>query len=286
MKNIILDTDIGTDSDDIGAVSILCNLARQGKINLLAVTSCSSTLEPVYTIDLIAEQYGVSVPVGKCDVPFADDPEHGDYARKICAKYTSRLVGTPIDNATRVLRKALLCGNVTLVTIGPLNNIANLLHSGADDISPLNGVELVRQNVTEMYVMGGTFTNDWAEWNVKEDIPSSVAVFGNVTCPMTVIPWEVGVRVRTATNFLNGADCPMKLGYYVHNNGQPRESWDPITAYCAAVECLPTSAWGNITCDDKGVTRFTAADGNRRYVTENFDEVAVTAALEQLMVKI
>lgn len=285
MKNIILDTDIGTDSDDIGAVSILANLHGQGKINLLAVTSCSSTVEPVYTVDLINQCYGVSVPVGKCDVPFADDPEHGDYARKICAKYTSRLCGKPIECATRVLRKALLVGNVTLVTIGPLNNIANLLASGPDDISPLNGTELLNKNVCEMYVMGGTFTNDWAEWNVKEDIPSSVAMFDKVTVPMTVIPWEVGVRVRTATNFLNGEDCPMKLGYFVHNNGQPRESWDPITAYCAAVECLPTSPWGQITCDEKGVTKFSQGDGNRRYVTEDFDSDLVTAKLEQLMVK-
>lgn len=285
MKNIILDTDIGTDSDDIGAVSILANLHSQGKINLLAVTSCSSTNEPAYLVDLINECYGVSVPVGKCDVPFADDEEHGKYAREVCKHYTSRLCGKHIDNATRVLRKALLCGNVTLVTIGPLNNIANLLASQPDDISPLDGTTLVNTCVAEMYVMGGTFNHDWAEWNVKEDIPSSVAVFSKVTVPMTVIPWEVGVRVRTATNFLNGEDCPMKLGYFVHNNGQPRESWDPITAYCAAVECLPTSPWGQITCDNDGITRFVATNGNRRYVTEDFDADLVTAQLEQLMVK-
>ena len=285
MKNIILDTDIGTDSDDIGAVSVLCNLHRQGKINLLAVTSTSSTLEPVYTVDLIAECYGVSVPIGKNEFTYADDAEHGDYARKICKQYHSRLEGKQIPTATKVLRKALTQGNVTLVTIGPLVNIATLLDSPADEISPLTGKELVAKNVTEMYVMAGTFTNNWTEFNVKENVAAFNKMLDEVICPMTFIPWEVGALVKTATNFLNGEDCPMKLGYYVHNGG-PRESWDPITAYCAAVECLPTSDWGIVTSDENGVTRYKQGKGNRRYVTTNFDVADVTVKLEQLMVKI
>ena len=285
MKNIILDTDIGTDSDDIGAVSIACNLHRQGKINLLAITSTSSTFEPAYTIDLIAECYGVTVPIGKNEFPYGDDDLHGDYARKICKQYRSRLEGKEILTATKVLRKALTRGNVTLVTVGPLVNIANLLDSPADEISPLSGKELVDKNVTEMYVMAGTFVYDWTEFNVKENVASFNKVLSAVSCPITFIPWETGALVKTATNFLNGEDCPMKLGYYVHNGG-PRESWDPITIYCATVECLPTSDWGIITSDEEGVTRYKQGNGNRRYVTTNFDVEEVTAKLEQLMVKI
>ncbi len=285
MKNIILDTDIGTDSDDIGAVSIACNLHRQGKINLLAITSTSSTFEPAYTIDLIAECYGVTVPIGKNEFPYGDDDLHGDYARKICKQYRSRLEGKEILTATKVLRKALTQGNVTLVTVGPFVNIANLLDSPADEISPLSGKELVDKNVTEMYVMAGTFVYDWTEFNVKENVASFNKVLSAVSCPITFIPWETGVLVKTATNFLSGEDCPMKLGYYVHNGG-PRESWDPITTYCATVECLPTSDWGIITSDEEGVTRYKQGNGNRRYVTTNFDVAEVTAKLEQLMVKI
>lgn len=285
IKNVILDTDIGTDSDDIGALAILCNLAYQQKINLLAVTSCSSTLEPVYTIDVIAESYGLSLPIGKSIKPYGEDDSHGDYARKICQAYTSRLCGKPIPSAVSVLRKALTKGNVTLVTIGPLNNIADLLDSPADEISPLNGKQLFAQNVTEVYAMAGTFTNNWTEWNVAENVSAFRQMLDQVNCPITFIPFEVGAKVKTATNFLNGDDCPMKLGYFVHNHG-PRESWDPITAYCATVECLPTTDWGQVTADSNGVTTYKCGKGNRRYVRDDFDVQAVTEKLEQLMVKI
>lgn len=282
MKNILFDTDLGTDSDDIGALSILCNLHKQHKINLLAVTSCASTDEPVQAIRAIASCYDVDVPVGKSYVAYADDDNHGAYAREIARQYP-QFKQDNVADAVRVLRQALLNGDVTLVTVGPLNNIAHLLSSGADDISPLSGVELFRQGAKEMYVMAGTFSNNWAEWNIAEDVEAMRFVSDNVTCPMTFIPFELGIKVKTGANFLNGADSPMKLGYYTHNKG-PRESWDPITSYCATVECLPTSPWGRITVDEQGITKFVAGEGNRRYVLDTIDVDDVTQKLEELMV--
>lgn len=285
IKNIVLDTDIGTDSDDIGALAILCNLAHQQKINLLAVTSCSSVLEPAYVTDLIAQCYGVSVPIGISTTPYGDDDAYNDYARKMCQVYTSSLVGKRLPTAVSVLRKALVQGNVTFVTVGPLHNIADLLDSSADEISPLNGKQLFEQNVVEVYAMAGTFANNWTEWNIAQNISAFRKVLKEVTCPITIVPFETGAKVKTATNFLSGEDCPMKFGYFVHNHA-PRESWDPITAYCAAVECLSTSEWGTVLCDEKGVTKFKSGSGNHRFVLDDFNVQQVTEKLEELMVKI
>lgn len=281
MKNIILDTDIGTDSDDIGALSILCNLARQRKINLLGVTSCTSATPPICTIDAICNWYGLQVPMGNSKVPYGDDDEHGGYARAIAKAYP-RDVGD-IPDAVRVLRKALLHGNVTLVTVGPLNNIARLLESRADDISEKSGAELFAENVVEVYSMAGTFANDWTEWNVAEDVNAMRIAAQLVKCPWTLVPFEVGVKVKTGANFLASVDSPMKLGYFVHN-GAPRESWDPITAYCAAVECLPTTDWGTLAVSDKGVTTLLTERGNARFVKDDFDAAELTCKLEKLMV--
>ncbi len=282
MKNIILDTDLGTDSDDIGALSILCNLHRQGKINLIAVTSCSSAKAPLHAIDAICNCYGVSVPTGKSFAPYGEDAQHGAYARAIECAYPSRI--TEVLDAVDVLRKALLQGNVTLVTIGPLNNIAHLLESNGDELSPLSGKELFSQYVVEMYSMAGTFTNSWAEWNILEDVQSMQIVANSVRCPWTLVPFEVGVKVKTGARFLKGVDCPMKLGYYVHNI-TPRESWDPITAYCAATDCcLNTSPWGKLHVDDRGVTTLENICGNCRYVKDDFDVEKLTEELEKLMV--
>lgn len=285
VKNIVLDTDIGTDSDDIGALSILCNLARQQKIRLLAVTSCSSITEPVRVADMICECYGVSVPMGKSLAPYGDDEAHNVYARKLCDSYKSRLDGQEIPSAVSVLRRALVGGNVTLVAIGPLNNISALLDSQPDEISPLDGVSLLNSCVTELYAMAGSFATSDPEWNVAEDVGAFHKLLREVTCPITFIPFEVGYKVRTATNFLNGEDCPMKAGYLIHNGGAPRESWDPITAYCAAVQCLPTTDWGVVHCDERGVTTFEGGGGNHRVVRADFDVADVTARLESLMIK-
>lgn len=281
MKNVILDTDIGTDSDDIGALAILCNLARQKKINLIAVTSCTSTIEPVSTIKSICEWYGLNVPVGNSKAPYGDDDQHGGYARAVAKAYPKEIGQIP--DATEVLRKALLVGNVTLVTIGPLNNIARLLNSPADGISSKCGKRLFAENVAEAYSMAGTFTNGWAEWNVAEDILAMQTLAEFITCPWTLIPFETGVKVKTGANFLAGPDSPMKLGYFVHNGG-PRESWDSITAYCAVKECLPTSPWGKVTVSASGVTTFKQGSGNVRYVKDDFDAEELTSKLENLMV--
>lgn len=281
MKNIILDTDIGTDSDDIGALSILCNLARQRKINLLAVTSCTSTTPPVCAIDAICNWYGQKIPMGNSKVPYGDDDQHGGYARAIAQAYP-RDIGI-VPDAVKVLRKALLVGNVTLVTVGPLNNVAHLLESQADEISEKSGRQLFAENVIEVYSMAGTFTNEWTEWNVAEDVRAMQVAANAITQKWTLVPYEVGVKVKTGANFLVNADSPMKLGYFVHN-GAPRESWDPITAYCAAVECLPTSDWGKLDVSSNGVTTLLAEKGNVRYVKDDIDVDEITRKLEELMV--
>lgn len=39
---LILDTDMGSDYDDAGAIAVMHNLSREGFVDVLAVTYCSS----------------------------------------------------------------------------------------------------------------------------------------------------------------------------------------------------------------------------------------------------
>ncbi len=56
--------------------------------------------------------------------------------------------------------------SVTIISVGFLVNLADLLQSPADSFSPLTGVELVRKKVKELVVMGGHFPRgDGAEYN-------------------------------------------------------------------------------------------------------------------------
>lgn len=177
-----MDTDIGSDSDDVGAMMVLHRLRQAGECNLLAVTSSTSRKDSVAIIDVINRYYGADVPTGnvkgkKC----SEGGTHGMYSRAVAFAYGSRYIKEEPENAVTVLRRALAAAKdkVRLVTIGSFANVAGLLKSGADGISPLSGAELVERKVSEMYSMAGNFkgvTNFYgyefvAEWQ-------RAAVFG------------------------------------------------------------------------------------------------------------
>lgn len=282
-KKYILDTDIGTDSDDIGALVILLDKARKGTLTLSAVTVCNARDDSAMTVDIIAERYGIEVPIGKA-LRYGADAQHGAYARAIASVYPSRLYRGEIESAVRVLRRTLdREDRVTLITIGPLTNIADLARSEADDISPYSGKELMKK-IDSAYVMGGRFSDLVPEWNVEEDIPSAIEAISALDCEITFIPFEAGVDVYSGKNFLDGPDTPMKLGYYVHNVTE-RHSWDPLTVYCATEGRLPTSPRGVVTIADDGVTTFCPSpDGKHRYVLREFDVAEMSKKLNDLMV--
>ena len=62
---IILDTDIGPDYDDVGAMAVLHALADSGKAEILATLSCNKDSLVVPTIEVINTYFGrAASPVG------------------------------------------------------------------------------------------------------------------------------------------------------------------------------------------------------------------------------
>ena len=58
--------------------------------------------------------------------------------------------------------------SVSICSLGFVTCLAELLESVADEYSPLNGVELVRQKVKRLYLVGGNFhTPPVAEYNIE-----------------------------------------------------------------------------------------------------------------------
>ena len=60
--------------------------------------------------------------------------------------------------------------SVTIVTVGFLSNISELLNSGPDKFSKLSGVELVRKKVAQWVAMAGSFPQG-REFNILKDPP-------------------------------------------------------------------------------------------------------------------
>ena len=71
--------------------------------------------------------------------------------------------------------------SVVIVTVGYLTNLANLLESNPDQISPLNGKDLVQKKVKHLVCMGGRYPyhQNYEKWgNFKPD-PDSVQRVAN-----------------------------------------------------------------------------------------------------------
>ena len=181
--SIIFDTDIGTDVDDAGALAILHVLADRGEARILAAVSANQNRWSAPAIDVINTYYGrADLPIGSSksgpnpeewyheSVPqFPHDLTTGDDAPEAVALYRKILAAQPDQG-------------VTIVVVGWLTNMAELLNSKPDEHSPLNGRELVKAKVKELVSMGGTWPNsfkDEGEYNFHMDGPAAHKVISD-----------------------------------------------------------------------------------------------------------
>lgn len=270
IPEIILDTDIGSDCDDVGAMAVLHALAARGKCGIAAIVSSTSRRDGPAIIDAINRFYGRRVPIGQLrSKQLAHGTPHGMYARAVSWVYENDYRDRDAEDACRLLRRTLAAAKnpLRLVTIGTFANIADLLASQPDDLSPLDGRALVAEKVLDMYSMAGMFRvpenyGGWwaeAECNVVQSLGDSRAVVRDFPRPIVFSPFELGCRILTGKRLLEGKDSPVKMGYYVHG-GAPRESWDPLTVWAAVEGLAPFRAVTGVTVeiDERGVTTFRA----------------------------
>lgn len=277
---VIVDTDIGPDCDDVGAVCLLHQLRRRQEAEILAITCCASYHWGPRCAEAINRYYGGEpVPVGQCPRPdFLSEELHQKYNRAVSERFLGdeQILFPP---ALEVLRRGLASaepGSVVLTTIGPLNNIGDLMRSPADEISPLTGCELVASRVSRIVCMAGCFDPtmhgiQFAEWNVEMDITAAQIVVNESPVPVIFCGYEMGDTVITCANLDQyPEENPLQLSYrlYIGENG--RSSWDLVTVLHAVrgeSEMMGQSAWGTITVDDKGVSTWRQdSSGQHAYV--------------------
>lgn len=291
MTKIMLDTDLGCDCDDAGAVAVLCHLAKSGKAEILSVTHTTGS-RPGHTF-LIHELrffgYG-DLPVGVRQDDFLTDPIYEQFSRPYCERM--RYAYEEREDAVRVLRRTLAAngGNrdITLCAIGPLRNLGALVGSGADDISPLSGVELLAKNVTQVVCMAGNFTGRLSsEWNVKMDIPAARAFFSRCPVPILFAPDEIGRDLKTGA-LLDRVpeDHPVRAAYTLFSGeSHMRSSWDLVAVYAAVCGAAPY--WEEVpvqvdAVEETGALHTVPGDGMRRLVQVASNE-AIAALLDPLM---
>ena len=178
------------------------------------------------------------------------------------------------------LYRQLLAGqpdhSVSICSTGFVSSLAQLLHSEPDDLSPLSGVELVRQKVKCLYLMAGVFaTSDEPDYNFRQDSVSAHQLFeswpGDV--PMVFSPMEVGNEIEYEPELvisdIDWTDIhPIKQVYMNYNCNTGQKMWDPMVVINAVEgDALFTlSEPGIVTLTPACVTIFTPSPtGNDRY---------------------
>jgi len=222
---IIFDTDFGGDADDLGALVMLHNFVDRGECELLAVMCWNLEQDAVAAIDAVNRFYhhpDMLIGTRKGET----FQESWNYTGPIAKSFDYRKTYADVADATMLYRQILAQQadtSITIVTVGPLMNIKNLLTSSADSISTLSGKELINKKVKEFVVMGGQFPSGDNEWNFGGDMPGVTKfVLENLTVPITFSGFEVGNSIKTGKVF-NTIDKhqPLYIGFMHFSQNAP-----------------------------------------------------------------
>lgn len=299
---LIFDTDMGNDIDDALALGVIHALETRKECELLCVTSTKdSPFSPAFC-DLVNTFYGRgAIPVGF--VKDGKTPEPGTYLQPpVEAKddghdrypRTSDEYVEAVSLIRRVLAKQP-DQSVVIVTVGFSTNIARLLDSPGDEVSPLKGIDLVKQKVRLLSIMAGMFSDEGRqkEYNVFIDIDSANKVYAEWPTPIVASGFEVGLAIEyPAFSILNDFNYvehhPLKEAYALYMKmPYDRATWD-LTSVLYAVRpdhgYFGVSNPGRITVDDQMVTQFEETAGGRdRFLTVTPEQIVrVKEALIQL----
>ena len=248
--DIIFDTDMGPDYDDVGAIALLHAMADKGECRILATVASNRHPWVAADLNVLNTYFGrPNIPIGVVSGKCLAIPAVQGWDSLIASAYphhiTSNEQATEAVTLYRKLLSAAEDHSVTIVTVGFFTNMANLLLSPADQYSSLTGAQLVALKVKQLVSMAGRFDNEkenFREFNVKEDAASSEIVFNQWPVPILFSGFEIGAVIHTGLPVMHNTaiqHSPVKDVFarcipMDPNDKNGRMSWDE-TAVLVAV---------------------------------------------------
>jgi inosine-uridine nucleoside N-ribohydrolase len=272
--SVIFDSDIGPDYDDVGAITILHVLEQKGEARILA-TIASNKYEGIAAILNIFNTYfhRPEIPIGvpKGNAVSMRDSQH--WTDTLLKKYPHAIkFNREVPGAVTLYRKVLAAQpdhSVTIVTVGFLTNIAGLLTSKGDSISPLTGEELIREKVKLLVSMAGKYPSG-KEFNIYNDTKSSKEALEHWPTKVIFSGFEIGEKIKTGLPLVKDKNIQHDPAKDVFSLCIPmaaadsagRMSWDETAVLVAVRGYKPyfdihpgrirIAADGSDTWDDKG----------------------------------
>lgn len=245
--SIIFDTDMGPDYDDIGAIALLHAMADKNECKILA--TIASNKNPIIgeVLDVMNTYFGrPDLPIGIVQGEAANLTAFQKWDSAIVSKYPHDAKNETCTDALKLYRKILAeqpDKSVTIVTVGFLTNMANLLQSAPDEFSPLTGKALIDKKVKQLVCMAGCFDNrmgSFKEFNVKIDAAASRITFDNWPTPILFSGFEIGAQIFTGVPIINSSieNSPVKDVFKMSipldpNDKNGRMSWDETAVLVA-----------------------------------------------------
>ena len=232
---VIYETDMTLDVDDVGALAVLHGLQMEKKVNLLGV--CYNEVHPAgpAVIDAINTYYGHgTLPIGIYQKQLAD-PDPSDYFSLERDFDVDDMTHDPMDNIVgnavgvyKYLLKGLADNSVTIVSVGFLNNLYELLQDK-------EGYDLVEKKVKLLAIMGG-LNNDGFNLVRHNLVDQSQYVIEN--WPGMLVTTHVGGDMITGETLTSATPIhnPVRRAYELEWYQGPnigRSSWDQVTVLYA-----------------------------------------------------
>jgi inosine-uridine nucleoside N-ribohydrolase len=294
---IIFDTDLGPDYDDVGALAFLHAMADSGKAEILATVSSNKHELVAPSINLLNNYFGRNeLPIGAPKSEGVNIGSSQHWADSIVRDYIHSVKATSdVPDAVRIYRQILTSQpdtSVTIVTVGFLTNLSNLLRSGPDSISPLTGMELVTQKVKIFVSMAGRFP-EGSEFNVHMDSTASKYVFENWPGKIIFTGFEIGAQIFTGIKLINSdiENSPVKDVFRIsiplaEEDKNGRMSWDETAVLIGVygTEGFFDTVRGKIIVNENGSNTWENNEtGNHYYVKMKMPAPEISSFIEDRM---
>ncbi len=294
---IIFDSDMGPDYDDVGAITILHAFADSGKAKILATVTSTKYPRVAGVMDVFNTYFNMpDIPVG---VPKGKALELRDFQHwtdTILAKYPHKIKSNDeAPDAVEVYRKVLAAQpdkSVTIVTVGFLTNLSNLLQSAPDKYSKLDGKTLVKQKVKQLVCMAGKFPSGF-EFNVMEDAAASQYVYTNWETPVIFSGFEIGQKIKVGLPLIHNdaiKNSPVKNVFSIcipmaKEDSAGRMSWDETAVLVAIKGCESYYhlQYGHITVAKDGSNAWVNEGTQQAYLIESVPSAQVQAVINKLI---
>lgn len=275
-RSFVLDVDMSTDVDDVCALRIADNYHKKGEIELKAVMSSVTGENNLKAIQGLMTYDGVKVPIGKSAVHIQDKSPYWNEL----AQYASD--EPDAEDAVILYRKILSSSeSVNIVTTGYLTNLYYLLLSEPDDISMLNGVDLVAERCEQLYVTGGS-DPDGCDNNFYFNAEAAEAakyVTEHWPAPIIFFPNNVGGQLTCGAK-LQEMDTenedPVTRALNAFGTTSGRVAWDPFAVYCAINElsekCKVRLEQADMLIDENGENHIRYHEYGQHYIVRFAEE--------------